>query len=67
MNTVSIDYTNWRGERRERKIMPVRLEFTENVWHPISQWFIIARDIEDGKIKSFPCSSIHRWIEDSAT
>ena len=37
---VEIDYTNWRGERKLRKIEPLALILGSNEWHPETQWLI---------------------------
>lgn len=59
---VTIDYTNWRGERRVRKIVPTgHLEFSNTEYHPDSQWLLEAVDVEDGKIKLFALLDIHQF------
>jgi len=60
---ITIDYTNWRGERRVRRIHPVRIEFGSNEWHPEPQWLLHARDIEDVDLpmKTFALAGIHSF------
>ena len=58
---VEIDYTNWRGERRWRRITPIGIVFENNEWHPTSQWLLEAIDCEDGQIKTFALETIHGW------
>lgn len=59
---VEIDYTNWREERRMRRIIPHRLMFTSDKWHGnIPQWMIIAFDIEKQEMRNFALSGIHGW------
>lgn len=59
---VEIDYTNWRGERRKRTIIPVRMEFSENEWHKGNQWLLVAYDDEKGGLpRTFAMSGIHSW------
>jgi predicted DNA-binding transcriptional regulator YafY len=56
---VVIDYTNWRGERRERTVRPVNIEFTSTHWHPEQQWIMNA---EDGNtVRGFAMKDIHSW------
>lgn len=59
---VVIDYTNWRGERRERTIEPIQrgIVLDSNQYHPERQWLLHAYD-EDGKVKTFAMSGIHSW------
>lgn len=56
---VLIDYTNYRGERRVREIKPIELEFTATKWHPVTQYLLRAKDMEDGVVKHFALVDIH--------
>lgn len=65
---VIIDYTNHRGERRERRIRPTGLiwhpEGTE--WHKGPQWILWAVDLEPTgseprPVKGFAMTGIHSW------
>lgn len=61
---VDVDYTNYRGERRGRRIEPVdgQLQFNYNEYHSEPQWLIIALDITgDGTLKTFAMAQIHSW------
>lgn len=60
---VTIDYTNWRGERRKRQIVPQdrTMKFGKTEWHPIPGWLFRALDCEDGKMKWFAMSGVHGW------
>lgn len=60
MDTVIIDYTNWRGVRRLRRIKPLHMQFESNEWHKEPQWLIYARDLDgDGSVKTFAWRDIH--------
>ena len=48
---VIIDYTNWKGERRERRITPLSVQFENSEWHPETQWILEAVDEERGVIR----------------
>lgn len=60
---IWIDYTNWRGERRIRRVRPQKLSFTSNEWHSETQWMLFAFDLEadDEPVKTFTMADIHRW------
>jgi hypothetical protein len=58
---VSIDYENYRGERRWRTIEPRRLEFENNEFHPETQWILYATDVERGVERGFALRDIHAW------
>jgi predicted DNA-binding transcriptional regulator YafY len=63
--TIVIDYTNYRGERARRRILPNRLWFGAADWHPEPQWILDAWDIQKGAIRSFAMRDIHSWEPDS--
>jgi predicted DNA-binding transcriptional regulator YafY len=57
---VDIDYTNHKGERRVRKIVPVGvMHFANNQWYPTDQWLFNAIDIEKNEMRSFSLNNIH--------
>lgn len=63
---VTIDYTNWRGERSMRNIRPLRLVFENNEWHPVTQWILEAIDLDKGEERSFALADIHAWAPKEA-
>lgn len=59
---VVIDYTNWKGVRRKRRVTPVgSMVFTYNEWHPEQQWLMIAIDSDTGEKRFFALKDIHSW------
>ena len=58
---VRIIYTNYRGETRIRKIIPKKIWFGHNEWHPTSQWILDAFDIEKSAERSFSMNEIRIW------
>lgn len=67
--SVIIDYTNWQGKRRWRRITPLGLRFGVSGWHTEPQWLLHARDDEadDRAIKEFALKDIHAWGGDHAS
>lgn len=62
MRLVTIDYMNWRGERRWRIVEPTgKMRHEVSQWHPTPQWIMYAYDTEDGKVKGFAMEKIHQW------
>lgn len=61
---VTIDYTNWRGERRKRVVFPVGIYFGWNEWHKTPQWLLIALDLENNAARrEFATANIHgEWV-----
>ncbi len=63
--TIVIDYTNYRGERAHRRVLPNRLWFGTADWHREPQWILDAWDVEKGVIRSFAMRDIHSWEPDA--
>ena len=66
-DAVTIDYTNYRGERGIRRIVPQQIEFGSNEWHPEPQWLLKAWDCEKKAERLFSLGDIHRWMIEEAT
>lgn len=58
---VTIDYTNWKGNRRKRQVLPVEIVFAKTSYHPEVQWLLVAWDIEDMEQRTFAIKDIHSW------
>lgn len=60
--TVSILYTNYRGETAIRRIVPKRIWFGKTDWHPEEQWIMDAFDLEKNADRSFAMRDIKAWF-----
>ena len=58
---VSIDYTNYKGERKIRIILPQMIWFGHTEHHPEHQWILEAWDLEKNALRSFAMRDIHKW------
>ncbi len=58
---VTIDYTNYRGKRAERDIIPEKIWFGSTDWHKEEQWLLDAHDIEKDALRNFAMKDIHEW------
>lgn len=59
---VLVEYTNWRGVKKNYMIRPTGVvSFENNEWHPETQWLLEAVDLGDHKTKMFAMKSIHSW------
>ena len=58
---VRIDYTNWRGERRQRIVRVLDFRFGANEWHPEDQWLFRAYGVESGEEREFAMAGLHGW------
>lgn len=59
--SVVIDYTNYRGERSKRHILPGHLRYAHNEWHPEYQWLLDAFDLGKQQTRTFAMKDIHSW------
>jgi predicted DNA-binding transcriptional regulator YafY len=60
---VNIDYTDYKGVRSLRRILPVRLDYGKNQWHKENQYMIVALDLDRDEIRTFSIKDIHKWTE----
>ena len=60
-HSVSIVYTNYRGETSVRRITPKKIWFGKNEWHKEEQWFLDAFDEEKKADRSFAMKDISKW------
>lgn len=58
---VTIDYTNWKGERALRRIQPRALRWGQTPYHPEPQFLLRAWDLEKGAMREFALKDIHTW------
>lgn len=58
---IIIDYTNWKGERSNRTILPIRIYWGSNEWHQEEQWLLEAHDLEKQEPRNFAMKDIHSW------
>lgn len=59
---VLIDYTNWRGERAAREIVPLTLWFGSDTGrHDTPQWILTAWDCKKRARRHFALDKIHSW------
>ena len=59
--SVKILYTNWRGEKSWRTIVPESIYFGSTDWHPEQQWLLRALDIEKNASRDFAMKDIASW------
>ena len=60
---VTIEYTNHRGERRKRRIVPMSgsLRYGKTDFHTVEQWLFDARDLERNVIRTFALGGVPGW------
>lgn len=60
--TVSIVYTNYRGETGERNIIPKKIWFGATEYHPEPQWLLEALDVAKNEDRNFAMKDIKSWM-----
>ncbi len=65
-NVVIIDYTNWRGERAFRRVIPDEITFAPQgtEFHETPGWFMRAYDVDKKGSRDFAMADIHSWKSD---
>lgn len=58
---VGIVYTNHKGVRGFRWVIPLSWRFGTNQWYPEKQWLMNAYDLEKRAEREFACDHIHTW------
>lgn len=58
---VTIRYKNYRGEISTRRIVPKKIWFGSNEYHPGEQWLLDAHDLEKDAERSFAIKDISDW------
>jgi predicted DNA-binding transcriptional regulator YafY len=62
MWVVTINYTNYKGQTANRKIVPHSIHFGKTEFHPQPQWLLTATDIDKNELRVFALKDIHSWI-----
>lgn len=64
---IEIDYTNHKGERRVRRIIPKRTYVGHTQYHPDTQTLLVAHDPERNVERTFAVRNIHELrVKDDA-
>lgn len=50
---ITFVYKNWKGEIRERRVIPLNIEFGHDHYHYPDQWLLHAIDMEKGARRTF--------------
>ena len=61
VRAVTFLYRNWRGETRQRTVLPVTIWHGSTIWHPEPQWLLKAIDLETGEDRDFAMKDIREW------
>ncbi|MFA6429199.1 MAG: hypothetical protein WCV84_01740 [Patescibacteria group bacterium] len=59
---VTILYTNYKGETRLRRIVPIEMWFGSTEYHQDAQWLLKATDVEKNAERNFAMKDIRAWL-----
>ncbi|MCP3908148.1 MAG: hypothetical protein GY712_09050 [Oceanicoccus sp.] len=59
--TITILYTNYKGQTDRRDIIPEKIWFGSTQWHPEEQWLMDAHDLGKGALRNFAMIDIKEW------
>lgn len=59
---VTVNYTNYRGETADRKVLPINIQFKSNEFHKEKQWLMSVYDVERGVHREFAMKDIHSFL-----
>lgn len=57
---IQMEYTNYKGNKSIRKILPIRVYWGKTEYHPVEQLLLVANDIEKGE-RTFAVKDISSW------
>lgn len=58
---VRIIYTNYKGIKKPRTIIPKRIEFKSTEYHKEEQWILDAYDLDKKADRGFAVKDIEGW------
>ena len=61
-NPIKVEYTNYRGEKGIRTIVPISFFFGTTEYHPEEQWLIKLWDVDRQAERIYALKEITRWF-----
>jgi hypothetical protein len=61
-NPIKVEYTNYRGEKGVRTIVPLSFFFGTTEYHPKEQWLIKLWDVDRQAERIYALQEITRWF-----
>jgi hypothetical protein len=59
---IDVIYTNFRGEKRVRRIVPLHIYFGKTKHHEYDQWLVCVNDVEKGEERVYALRDIEQWF-----
>lgn len=61
-NPIKVEYTNYRGEKEVRTIIPMSFFFGSTEYHPQEQWLLRVWDCDRHAERIYALKEISRWF-----
>lgn len=61
-NPIKVEYTNYRGEKGIRTIVPISFYFGSTEYHPQEQWLVKLWDVDRQAERVYALKEITRWF-----
>ncbi len=61
-NPIKVEYTNYRGEKSIRTIIPLNFFFGSNEYHTKDQWLLRVWDCDRQAERIYAAQEITRWF-----
>jgi hypothetical protein len=61
-NPIKVEYTNYRGEKGVRTIVPISFFFGTTQYHPEAQWLVKLWDCDRQAERIYALKEITRWF-----
>lgn len=60
---IKVIYSNWRGEKATRTIVPLSLYWGKSEWHPQEQWMIRVWDVDRNDYREYAFKDIEKHTD----
>ncbi|CAN5193309.1 hypothetical protein BH09DEP1_BH09DEP1_4960 [soil metagenome] len=61
-NPIKVEYTNYRGEKGIRTIVPISFYVGTTEYHPQEQWLVKLWDVDRQAERIYALKEITRWL-----
>jgi hypothetical protein len=59
---LKFKYKNWEGKDGVRKVSQIKVWYGKTKWHPKSQWFLKAVDLDKNEKRDFALKDIIKFL-----
>ena len=59
---LNFEYVNWKKKKAVRTVKPIEVWYGKTKWHPKSQWFLKAIDLDKKEERDFALKDIIKFL-----